>query len=685
MNSSSIDESVIAEIKARIKPSDLIGQYVNLRRSGKEYIGLSPFGKEKTPSFTVCDDKGFFHDFSSGKHGDIIDFLVEAKGMKFRDAVERLAKDAGVDLNPAAPKPKPTIVCHYVYQNQSGEPHLRVTRLSDKSFRQAHWAMVDDISEIWGWKSGKHPGAVIPYRLPELLANPDQTIHLVEGEKSADHLRSLGLVATTAPGGGPNFPISDDFSVWFDGQRVRAYPDNDAAGEKWAERVAMVIPHAEIVRLPNQPPKAGADDWLQAGRSVDDLLSAPASSEPSAEAGKSSLKPTQFQWVEPSSIPQREVLYGTHLYRKFVSVTVSPGGVGKSSLVMMEAVCMASNQPKLGEPIYGGPFRVWYWNGEDPQDENIRRVVAAAVHHKIKPDEFSSRLWIDSGRDMQIKLAAMARGEIELNDALFDQIEEALIERSIDVLIIDPLVSAHLVSENDNGAIDAIIKRLGRVAERARCAIELVHHVRKPASADAKVDVHDARGAGALIAGVRSARILNGMTEEEAKESGVNPNDRFSYFQVDLGKSNLSKRDGRSKWRRVVGVGLGNHSDIRDEDVIGVVEVYDKPAANDGFPEDAAVQAQRLAESRDTYRHWNGSGPPPGDWYGFAVARLFGMDEEKDKKPIRRMIGTWLKSGVLTTREAINEQKNHVVYIASTRTAIEPTLEPTPEVGDEPF
>lgn len=584
------------------------------------------------------------------------------------------------------PPARPKIVCHYVYHDADGEPYLRVTRMSDKSFRQSHW-------DIDGWASGKPKGEPVPYRLPEIIARPDEPIWLVEGEKDADNLAALGLLATTAPGGGGNFPLTPEFGRWFDGRSVIAIMDNDATGLRWRERVTQAI--ADVVHISMPAPAKDVSDWLSAGGTVDGLWELsrnppPAEDYSPVQSGETDtppalITPTQFQWVEPSSIPQREVLYGTHLYRKFVSVTVSPGGVGKSSLVMMEAVCMASNQPKMGEPIYGGPFRVWYWNGEDPQDENIRRVVAAAVHHKIKPEEFSSRLWIDSGRDMQIKLAAMARGEIELNDALFDQIEEALIERSIDVLIIDPLVSAHLVSENDNGAIDAIIKRLGRVAERARCAIELVHHVRKPASADAKVDVHDARGAGALIAGVRSARILNGMTEEEAKESGVNPNDRFSYFQVDLGKSNLSKRDGRSKWRRVVGVGLGNHSDIRDEDVIGVVEVYDKPVANDGFPEDAAIQAQRLAESRDTYRHWNGSGPPPGDWYGFAVARLFGMDEEKDKKPIRRMIGTWLKSGVLTTREAINEQKNHVVYIASTRTAIEPTLEPTTEVGDEPF
>lgn len=573
-------------------------------------------------------------------------------------------------------------VAEYVYLDQHGDEHHKVTRFEwaggAKTFTQEHFD-----TDTWVKGEGELPS--IPYNLPAIIARHDEPIWLVEGEKNADDLIALGFVATTAKGGSSAFPTTQDFAAWFDGSTVYALPDNDEPGEKWLAKVRACIPHAQPVIIPGLPPKGDVSDWIAAGGTAQALVALASSPAPATDSAARSLTPTPFTWINPSDIPQREVLYGSHLYRKFVSVTVSPGGVGKSSLVMMEAICMASNRALLGEPIYDGPLRVWYWNGEDPQDENTRRVVAAAVHHKISPDAFASRLWLDSGRDMQIKLADMARGELALNESLFLEMEQALIDRSIDVLVIDPLVSAHLVSENDNGAIDAIVKRLGRVAERAKCAIELVHHVRKPSSADAKVDVHDARGAGALIAGVRSARILNGMTEDEAKESNIAPQDRFSYFQVDLGKANLAKRDGRGRWRRLVSVGLGNSSDIRDEDKIGVVEVFERPAASDGFPEDAAVQAQRLAESRDTYRHWVGSGPPPGDWFGHAIARLFGMDETEDRKKVRRMIGTWIKAGVLTTREATNHQNNHVAYITSTRTLDEPTPEPTHETGDSPF
>ena len=86
------------ELRARLPVSEVVGRRVKLRKQGREFIGLSPFNKEKSPSFTVNDQKGFFHDFSSGKHGDIFGFVMETEGVAFPEAVERLAQLAGVAL-----------------------------------------------------------------------------------------------------------------------------------------------------------------------------------------------------------------------------------------------------------------------------------------------------------------------------------------------------------------------------------------------------------------------------------------------------------------------------------------------------------------------------------------------------------------------------------------------------------
>lgn len=94
----------IDELKARLRPSDVIGRYVKLKKQGNEYAGLSPFTKEKTPSFFVNDQKGFFHCFSSGKHGDAIGFLTETQGLSFVEAVTLLAQDAGLPIPEDTPQ-----------------------------------------------------------------------------------------------------------------------------------------------------------------------------------------------------------------------------------------------------------------------------------------------------------------------------------------------------------------------------------------------------------------------------------------------------------------------------------------------------------------------------------------------------------------------------------------------------
>ena len=84
------------EIKLRLKVSQIVGKTVNLKKRGKEFIGLSPFKNEKTPSFTVNDEKEFYHCFSSGEHGNIFDFLMKTKSIGFGEAVRTLAAEAGM-------------------------------------------------------------------------------------------------------------------------------------------------------------------------------------------------------------------------------------------------------------------------------------------------------------------------------------------------------------------------------------------------------------------------------------------------------------------------------------------------------------------------------------------------------------------------------------------------------------
>jgi hypothetical protein len=106
-----IEPAILDEIRARIPLSEIVGRRVKLRRAGREWKGLSPFNKERSPSFFVNDQKRFWHDFSSGKHGDVFSFVMELEGRTFPQAVEELAALAGVSLPTtycsATPAPAP--------------------------------------------------------------------------------------------------------------------------------------------------------------------------------------------------------------------------------------------------------------------------------------------------------------------------------------------------------------------------------------------------------------------------------------------------------------------------------------------------------------------------------------------------------------------------------------------------
>ena len=84
------------EIRTRLKVSAVVSKTVSLKKRGKEFIGLSPFKNEKTPSFTVNDEKGFYHCFSTSEHGNIFDFLMKTQNLKFGEAVRTLANLAGM-------------------------------------------------------------------------------------------------------------------------------------------------------------------------------------------------------------------------------------------------------------------------------------------------------------------------------------------------------------------------------------------------------------------------------------------------------------------------------------------------------------------------------------------------------------------------------------------------------------
>ena len=157
---------------------------------------------------------------------------------------------------------------------------------------------------------------------------------------------------------------------------------------------------------------------------------------------------------DPKLIPQRQWLYGHHLIRKFGSATIALGAVGKSSLMIVEALAMVTGRPLLGI-LPRQRARVWLWNGEDPLEEIERRITAACLHFGITAAEIEGGLFVDSGRNSEIVIATQSRNGVTIAVPMVEALLRTINDNQIDVVQIDPFISSHRVPENDNNAIDA--------------------------------------------------------------------------------------------------------------------------------------------------------------------------------------------------------------------------------------
>jgi len=392
------------------------------------------------------------------------------------------------------------------------------------------------------------------------------------------------------------------------------------------------------------PPRVPEDEVWDAGpvtpklRVVDDSFEAEKPVIPLVKA-------TPFVWRATADIPRRQWLYGKHLLRKFVSLDVAAGGVGKSSLKIGEALAMASGRDIYGKGLPEGALNVWMWNLEDPHDEIERRLHATAQRFRIEPDEVAGRLHVDSGRDQPLVMATEGPDGAMIVRPVVDALIAEMIARRIDVLQIDPFISSHAVSENDNNAIDIVAREWNIVAERTGAAVNLVHHVRKQNGESATAD--SARGASALIGKARSVVVYNRMTDDEANQLGVDEAERRYFFRVDNDKANLAPPE-TGDWYRM------NNVDLENGDSVGVACSWRPPELFDGMTGAHLYRVQKAISEGD----WRES-PQSNEWVGIPVASALMLDHDdpKDRKKIVRMIKAWVKEGALEVVEMDDKKR----------------------------
>ena len=373
------------------------------------------------------------------------------------------------------------------------------------------------------------------------------------------------------------------------------------------------------------------------------------------------IKPHDFP--PASTMAMFDWLYGHHLRRGDVAGTAAPGGVGKSTMSIIEGLCMASGKPLLQQEVKK-PLRTLIINLEDDREVMNKRIEAARDFHNLTAEEFGGRLSVLAKGEIDFLIATMDRGGrgVKRGDAFINELKRVIIGEGIDVISVDPFIRTHGVPENDNNAIKSVVTYYEEIARECGVAISLWHHARKGKGGNNDATVDDARGASSFVDACRSVRILELLSQDDAKKLSIADHHR-RYFHAVSGKLNYAPPVDDREWYHLASFELLNKLNpfgalFIGGDSIGVIEKWSLPVAKAMTEEQVALV---LKEVEGTPRWKNGS--QSGMWVGIAVATALDLDADKAKAAIKQTVAALIADKKLKRIDGIGPDRHPCVFV----------------------
>lgn len=347
--------------------------------------------------------------------------------------------------------------------------------------------------------------------------------------------------------------------------------------------------------------------------------------------------------------PPRGWLLGTSFCRGFASSLLGDGGVGKTALRYTQMLSLATGRALTGEHVFQR-CRVMIISFEDGPDELRRRVRAARLHHGVELGDIKGWLYLDALGASSGKLMTLDPHGRPVPGTLTAKLARTIAARGIDIVMLDPFIKTHGISENDNSGIDEVAQILTDMSVKFDIAVDVPHHMAKgPADPG---NANRGRGASALKDALRLVRTATGMTTEEAKTFGLSEVERRRLIRVDDAKLNIAPV-AEAKWFRLVGVDIGNATEIYPSgDNIQTVEVWKPPGL---FADISTPTLNEILDEID-------AGLPDGNRFSNASSVIeraaWRVIEKhcsgKGEGPARQIIQTWIKSGLLIAKDYEN-------------------------------
>ena len=356
--------------------------------------------------------------------------------------------------------------------------------------------------------------------------------------------------------------------------------------------------------------------------------------------------------------PPRGWLLANTFSRKFISSLLADGGVGKTALRYVQYLSLVTGRSLTGEHVFQRA-RVLIISLEDDVEEVRRRIMAARLHHNISLSDVKGWLFYCApgarvGKLMTTDRSGAHRGR------LAEYIEAVVIKRDIDLVAIDPFVKSHGVPENENSIIDDVMQILADLGNKHNIAIDVPHHISKGGTPEPG-NANRGRGATAMVDAGRLISTLTTMSSEEAQTFGIAETERKQYIRIDSGKVNITKGGGAPKWFHLIGVRLGNTTELYPNgDEVQTVEQWKPPEMWTDLSIELLNQILTKIDAGLSDGNRYSDAPRTADER--AVWKVVtGLAPAKTEGQAREMIKTWVKNGVLVKRDYENPKTRKTV------------------------
>lgn len=386
-------------------------------------------------------------------------------------------------------------------------------------------------------------------------------------------------------------------------------------------------------------------------------------------AAKGDLAPIKIKPFEyREHIPPRKIITigGMKCFAKgFLSVTGAAGGVGKSSLAIVEELSLVYGLDLLEHlsvdhltfaPLKCGRQRVWTMSLEDDEEEHQRRVTAAIRHYKLDPSMLDGWYFVTYKADSPVTIASTGRDGFIVSPHV-KQIEEMIASNQIDFLMVDPFVNSHGVNESENGAMNMVADIWRSICQEMEVATNLTHHIRKLGGLT-EISSDDLRGASSLVGAARLVRVLAPMSKDEAARFGIDEERRRFYVWVNpSAKANIAPPASARHWFHLASVDLENGQDCWDSDSIGVIEYWEPPRATVVNQQDAhfALFAATIGKDDSFFLDCCRTSSQSPSWIGRLIAEILRLDLPKNKDAIKAIIRK-MQSSKLIFEDEINSK-----------------------------